>query len=303
MATTRTDDILARSGGYLAESMQPHSSLGSLGGSGLSTPSEMQGRKKLNGAFSIDLDRLIPDPDQPRKTFEKEALEQLAHSLKTKGQLMPIRVRWDAKAERYVVIAGERRFRAAKLAGLASLDCVVHEKPLTADELLEIQLIENCIRQDLDPIENAKALKNLMEKKGWSQGELGDSLRMSRPAVNASLSLLKLPEDIQGQVATGRIPPSVAREIAKLKDTDEQKAMVARYLEGDLTSHDAAKTAKAKRGGKKPQTQSKKLARTWSDGQKLTLHTKRKESNVQIAERLKEWAAALLADGRTQKAA
>jgi len=303
MALSRTDEILERSGNYLSESMQPRTSLGSLGGGSFSTPGEMQGRKKLASAFAIELDRIVPDPNQPRKTFEKEALEQLAHSLKTKGQLMPVRVRWDVAADRYVIIAGERRYQAAKLAKLATLDCVVHEKALSEDELLEVQLIENCVRQDLNPIEQALALKNLMEKKRWSQGDVAESLRMGRTSVLASLSLLKLPEDIQDQVSSGTLPPSVAREIVKLKDESEQRAMVARYLDGMVTSNDAAKSAKAKKEGKKVSTQSKKLARTWSDGQKLTLHTKRKESNVQIAQRLKDWADALLADGRSSKAA
>ena len=102
--------------------------------------------------LSIQVDRLVPDPNQPRKEFEPEVLVQLAESLKERGQLQPIRVRWDAAMERWVIIAGERRWRASVQAGLPTITAVEASKPLTEDEILEEQLIENCVREDLRPI-------------------------------------------------------------------------------------------------------------------------------------------------------
>lgn len=301
---SKTDDLLQNNSGYFSESLKERSPMGSMGVAGLETPAEMQGRKKLSGAFTIELSRIFPDPDQPRKTFDQEALDQLAHSLKQKGQLQPARVRWDAAGERYLIIAGERRYRAAKLAGLTTLECIVHNKSLSEDELLEIQLIENCVREDLDAIEQAKAYQNLMKKKNWTQGALAENLRISRPTINAALSLLKLPGDIQSQIAQGKIPPSAGREIARLASETEQREVVARYLEQGITAQETAATVRVKKG-KKPSTStaSKKLSRTFADGQRLTLSIKRRESLGQIADRLADWTQALRADSKRRDVA
>lgn len=300
----KTQSIVSGAGSYLNESMTQRPLGSGEANASAVTMAEMKGRKKHNNAAIIDIDRIMPDPDQPRKDFDKEALEQLAHSLKTKTQLQPIRVRWDGTLDKYVIIAGERRYRAAKLANLPTLDCVVHDKVLSDDDRLEIQLVENCVREDLNPIEEAKAFKELMTKKAWSQVQLAEALKMGRSTVVVSLSLLKLPDDIQEQVSKGKLPPAVAREIAKLPTVEEQQAMAERYRTDGLSSDAAAKEIQVKKGTTKQKAaQSKKLSRTWADGQKLTLTTKRKESNAEIANRLQEWAAALLSDARPAKAA
>ena len=115
---------------------------------------------------------VIPDPEQPRVEFSEEAIERLAQSITRKGQLSAIRVRWSDEFSKWVIIAGERRWRATKRAGLPTIDCYFHENGISKSEVLEQQLIENCLREDLQPIEEAKAFSMLMDLNGWT-GQAG----------------------------------------------------------------------------------------------------------------------------------
>ena len=180
MSSGVKDKLAARFGGNVMESM----GAGRAGGFTLPTagaiPEESakyQGCTRIKSALLIQVDRVAADPNQPRKEFEAESLRQLADSLKERGQLQPIRVRWDAAMERWVIIAGERRWRAAVQAGLLTITAVEAAKPLTADEILEEQLIENCVREDLKPIEQARAYKALIDSRGISQRQLAETLR------------------------------------------------------------------------------------------------------------------------------
>src|SRR5262245_10602659 len=137
-----------------------------------------EGRKQLREACAIRVDRIVPDPEQPRKEFDPEALARLAESLKTRGQLQPIRVRWDQSRGGYVVVVGERRWRAAQLAGLETVTCVVVTGAPTAAELLEDQLVENALREDLKPVEQARAFRTLMRDLGLTQQQLADRLQI-----------------------------------------------------------------------------------------------------------------------------
>ena len=138
-----------------------------------------EGRTQLREACKIRLDRIIADANQPRKEFDAVALDELAASLKSRGQLQPIRVRWDEAADRYVVVVGERRWRAAQRGGLESLVCVVASGDATPEELLEDQLVENALRQDLKPVEEAKAYRQLLDSLGVSQRQLAERLHVS----------------------------------------------------------------------------------------------------------------------------
>src|SRR5262249_10865017 len=153
----------------------------------------------------IATDRIQADPDQPREEFDEEAIGRLASSLRSQGVLQPIRVRWHEGRGFYVIIAGERRWRAARMAGIATLPCVVDDRPLKPSDLLVIQIVENALRQDLKPIEQAKAYRTLMDQKGWSIRQLADELSIDFTAVAKSLGLLKLPGEIQEQVEAGDI--------------------------------------------------------------------------------------------------
>ena len=213
-----------------------------------------RGAARLKDAFAIELDRLAADPNQPRKEFDSEELDRLAASLKSRGQLQPVRVRYDAESNRWVIVTGERRYRAARLAGLPTLICVEAKGTLTGDEVLEDQLVENCLRENLKPIEQARAFKALLEKRGCSYRQLADALNISHQAVVRALALLELPADIQEKVDAGSVPASAAAEVARLDDETEQRALIARVESGVMTRDEvtrAVKTRSAKPAARK----------------------------------------------------
>ncbi|WP_422931883.1 ParB/RepB/Spo0J family partition protein [Singulisphaera sp. PoT] len=193
-----------------------------------------EGRARLKAAAEIRLDRIVADPNQPRTEFDQDALERLASSLKQRGQLQPIRVRWDDALDRYVVVVGERRMRAARLAGMTSIACVVATGTPTPEELLEDQLIENCLREDLRPVEQAKAFRALLNKLGISQRQLAERLQVSPPTITRALALLELPEPIQASVELGEIAPHTAYEISKIEDAEAQAEVAAQAAQGRL---------------------------------------------------------------------
>src|SRR4051812_45128101 len=156
------DRFKAQLGGHIRESMGATSAAGA--GGPLPTPAHgvparYDGVTRPKDALTIPVAKLLPDPDQPRSEFDEEELARLAESLRTRGQLQPIRVRFDAPRSAWVIISGERRWRAAMIAGLASLACVEVKGEPNADAILEDQLVENCLRSDLKPIEEARAFK------------------------------------------------------------------------------------------------------------------------------------------------
>lgn len=124
------------------------------------------GRRPVRQFGKINIEQVIPDPDQPRQEFDEDAVERLSKSIMDKGQLAPIRVRWSDVSQKWIIIAGERRWRATRLAGLPSIDCYFHEGDLSHSEILEQQIIENCLREDLKPLEQARAFASLMEING-----------------------------------------------------------------------------------------------------------------------------------------
>ena len=183
----------------------------------------------------MELDRIVPDPDQPRKEFSDDAIDRLSASLLKHGQLMPIRVRWNAEIGKWVVISGERRYRAALRAGLRTVACVFADGGLTQSEILQEQIIENLLREDLRPIEQARAYRQLMDLHGWTAKELAGELQVSQGTVSKSLSLLTLPAELQEQVEAGSIPATAAYEVAKVEDREVQRDIARRIVDEDLT--------------------------------------------------------------------
>ena len=154
-------------------------------------------------------DQIDPDPDQPRQEFDSDGLGRLAESLRKFGQLQPVLVR--KHGARYILVAGERRWRAAKLSGMQTLQCLV----CRGGDVRSIQLVENLMREDLQPIEQAKAYKEMMKKEGWKVRELARNLHLEHSRVAKALKLLELPASVQTAVDKGTIPPTTAYEIAK----------------------------------------------------------------------------------------
>lgn len=213
-------------------------------------PGKYDGLKAFRDARLIAIDKLVPDPDQPRKVFSDEAIDRLADSLRARGMLQPIRARWDLDLGRWVIVAGERRFRAARRAGWAEVPCVTVEAVMTDSEILQDQLIENCLREDLQPLEQAAAFKTLMDANGWSARRLGEELHISHQTIGRSLALLDLPEVVRQKVADGMIAPRTAAEIAALDNPDDQVTLAEQVASDGLTRDQVEAAVKAKKTGK-----------------------------------------------------
>ncbi len=180
----------------------------------------------------IKLSLIDPKSDQPRKYFDKEALEQLAESISENGLLQPILVR-EYGDGRYQIIAGERRFRASKLAGLSEIPAIILEKD--DKKASEIALIENIQREDLNPLEEALAYKSLAEDYGMTQEELSFKVGKSRSAVANMMRLLDLPDEVLTLVASRELSAGHARTILGLKSRDDMILLAQRAVEDDLS--------------------------------------------------------------------
>jgi ParB family transcriptional regulator, chromosome partitioning protein len=212
------------------------------------SPSRHDGVSRAKDVCVIPLGKIERDPGQPREEFDQEALQRLADSLKERGQLQPIGVRWDQGRGAYVVVYGERRWRAAALAGLATVSAIVLEKALAPEELLVVQLVENAVREDLRPVEQARAYRRLMDAKGWSTRQVARELSVDQARVVRALALLELPAEVQGQVEQGAINPTTAYEIAKAPEADRPE-LARRVVEEGLR---AADVTEARLGEKPP---------------------------------------------------
>jgi ParB family chromosome partitioning protein len=243
---------------------------------------QFQGRTQLREACLIRLDRIEPDPNQPRGEFDADSLNRLASSLKQRGQLQPIRVRWDEAGNRYVIVIGERRWRAARLAGLESIACIVVPGTATPEEILEDQLIENCLREDLKPIEQARAYQSLMQRLGLSQRALAEKLDISQGQIMQSLKLLELPEAIRESIDEGKVAPSIGYEIAKVADPTQQIALAEQVARGEAGREQIREqTVKAPR----PKRWSCKL----EDGAQITVTIPGQEATAEaVVERLQK---------------
>ena len=199
-------------------------------------------------AGDIEVDKVVPDPDQPRKEFDPESIERLARSIKDNGQIQPIRVRWNDTLGKWVIIAGERRWRATKAAGLPKISCIFIDRELTENEIRSEQMIENLLREDLKPIEGAKGFKVLMEINSWNAKQLATSLHVSPGTVSKSLSLLKLPEDLQQKVDDGTLSPSTAYQVAKVKDEQTQRQLADKAMNGEATQRDTEASVRQRSG-------------------------------------------------------
>lgn len=198
-------------------------------------PPRLQGIAKNKDAADIPVEKVVPDHDQPREEFDEGALARLAESLKSRGQLQPIRVRWDEGRAAYMILVGERRWRAARMAGLSTVSAIIVEGHMEPGELLAVQLIENCLREDLGPVEQAKAFRALMDRNGWSTRQVADELAITQSNVVRALAILDLPESVRDQVDRGKLSPTTAYEISKVGDPLAQEELGRRVVQEKLT--------------------------------------------------------------------
>ena len=187
---------------------------------------------KENTISTLKISLVDPKSDQPRKYFDKEALEELSDSIRENGLLQPILVREYAEG-RYQIIAGERRFRACKLAGLTEIPAIVLDRDDKA--AAQIALIENIQREDLNPLEEALAYKSLKEEYDMTQEELSEKVGKSRSAIANSMRLLDLPEEILTMVAAKELSAGHARTLLGVKDKEDMILLAQFAAEQDLS--------------------------------------------------------------------
>ncbi|MDY2880374.1 MAG: ParB/RepB/Spo0J family partition protein [Candidatus Borkfalkiaceae bacterium] len=189
--------------------------------------------------LELNIDDVFPDPDQPRKAFDRDSLAELAESIRRHGVIMPIVV--SRVGNRYVIIAGERRYRASRLAGRRTVPAVV--KNYDEREIREVSLIENLQREDLNPIEAANAMKKLMEEFSLTQEDLADRIGKSRSTVANTLRLLTLPPAVIELVGSGKLSAGHARALVSLPRTHQER-LARRAVSEGLSVRDVEKAAK-----------------------------------------------------------
>ena len=192
--------------------------------------------EEKDGTLMVKLSKVEPNREQPRKNFDEDSLQELAESLKQFGMLQPIR------GDYYEIIAGERRWRAAKIAGLKEVPVIVRE--LTDQEIVEISLIENIQREDLNPIEEAQAYKRLLTEFHLKQDEVAERVSKSRTAVTNSMRLLKLCDEVQKMVVDDMISTGHARALISIEDPEEQYLIAQKIFDEKLSVREVEKLVK-----------------------------------------------------------
>ena len=183
------------------------------------------------GILFLDLNDIKPNSKQPRKNFPDEKIDELARSIETHGIIQPIMVR--PSGEGYEIVAGERRWRAARRASLKQIPCIIRE--LSEEQNMLVAIIENMQREDLNPMEEAEALNQMITSYGLTQEEVSKSVGKSRPYITNALRLLKLPAEIRDMVVEGNLSNGHARTIAGIKDLKSQLHLARRVVKDGLS--------------------------------------------------------------------
>lgn len=194
----------------------------------------------------LPIDAIHPNEDQPRKYFDEEALDELAESIRSNGLLQPILVRPHDGG--YQIVAGERRYQAARRAGLDEVPVVVRD--IADGDVLKLALIENLQRTDLNPMEEALGYRTLMEQGGLTQEELAQAVSKSRSAVANALRLLRLPVEVQGWVRDGKLSAGHARAILSVENDEQKLALARRAMDEGLSVRQTETLASLVSGGR-----------------------------------------------------
>lgn len=212
--------------------------------------------KNENQIHNLRISLIDPKSDQPRKNFDRASLEELAESITENGLLQPILVREYGDA-RYQIIAGERRFRASKIAGLSEIPAIILDKD--DRKVAEISLIENIQREDLNPVEEAMAFKALMEEYDLTQEEVSYKVGKSRSAIANATRLLDLPQDVLLLVAEGKLSAGHGRTLLGLRSRDDMMLLAKRIIEFDLSVRQVEEEVKRLNRPKKPEPEDEPL--------------------------------------------
>ena len=235
----------------------------------------------------IKIHDIMPNANQPRKTFNEEKIEELAASIREHGIIQPIVVR--KKSRGYEIVAGERRWRAAIKAELSQVPCLIRN--LDDEQNMLIAIIENMQREDLNPIEEAEGLRQMTETFGMTQEQVSRSVGKSRPYITNSMRLLKLPEYIRESIADGRISAGHGRTLIAASDEDMRKSIWEKMIKEGLSVREAEKLAAGSPGAKKRKPASKRknpdVARVEEDlkdifGTKVSINAAGKKGKIEI---------------------
>lgn len=210
------------------------------------------------GIIEVSIYDIDPNPDQPRRNFDQESIQELSKSIQEHGLVQPIIVKASAN-NRYTIVAGERRWRAARAAGLDKIPVIIRD--FNEKEMLEIALIENLQREDLNPIEEAEGINSLIENHGLTQEQVAERLGKSRPSIANSLRLLKLPKEVKNLLEEGKISTGHARALLALKSHSQIIEMAELIVEKDLNVRETEsliKRIKEKKATKKKSKTSEK---------------------------------------------
>jgi ParB family transcriptional regulator, chromosome partitioning protein len=197
--------------------------------------------------LQLPVEQLHPNPRQPRSFFAPEALQELANSIRQKGVLQPLIARVTDQADRYEIVAGERRWRAAQIAQIHELPVIIRD--FDDNEVLQVALIENIQRSDLNPLEEATAFRQLMDRFGHTQEKLAEALSKSRSHIANLLRLLTLPEDVQAHLREGRLTAGHARALITAPNASE---LARQVIERGLSVRETERLAKAPKPAEKP---------------------------------------------------
>lgn len=230
--------------------------------------------------LTLSVNEVEPNREQPRKEFDENALSELSKSIEQNGVIQPILVR-PVTGGTYQIVAGERRWRAARMAGLTEVPVIIRE--MSDEEAAVFALIENLQREDLNPIEEAVGIRSLIDEFGMTQDEAADRVGKSRVAVTNTLRLLKLPENILSMVAKGKIAAGHARALISLEDEGRMLKIANAVIDNNLTVREVEKMVKTELSGEnaKPQKRQKKrdkyydeveLALTQTLGRKVKIY-------------------------------
>lgn len=220
-----------------------------------STASKAQKNENaVEDAVYMDINKVEPNREQPRKKFEEDALLELAESVKKHGVLQPLLVQ--KRDDYYEIIAGERRWRASKMAGLKKVPVII--KNLSEQEIMEISLIENIQREDLNPIEEAQAYRRLIDEFKLKQDDVADRVSKSRTAVTNAMRLLKLNDKVQQMVIDEMLSTGHARALLGIEDQEKQYLIAQKVFDEKMTVRETEKLVKNLQNEKKPSSSEKK---------------------------------------------
>lgn len=248
---------------------------------------DIEAAETHEGIKYIDINNIKPNANQPRKTFDEGKLEELADSIREHGLIQPLVVRKSTNG--YEIVAGERRWRAARKIGIKEIPAVVRE--LSDEENMLLAIIENMQREDLDPIEEAEGISQMIETYGLSQEQVSKSLGKSRPYITNQLRLLKLPEEIRKMVSDGRLSSGHVRALITIDDEEKQIKLAVQAVEQGLSVRQVEALAKANKDVKKSKAAKKKksadVKRVEEDlkvalGTKVNLNQNGKKGKIEI---------------------